>query len=270
MRELALGILRAAQDRSVHLRYRLFYARPEHVWIASYPRSGNTWLRFLLYDVLVGPSDDPHRLRRTIPDLHRGLSAVRSMPARFIKTHYPYRSAYRKVVYLVRDPRCAIASAYERHLQGGGARDNLTLEEFVRREIEGRGPYGSWDRHVRSYFDSGLDGNHLLVVRYERMLEDPAGFLEHILEFSGISAPRQLVRLVAEAHLDRMLARRGVEPEGSYHHRARKLAEVQSRRGYDQLPAPLRQAIAGSEIGRLAAEMDLDDGFDMPGAGGAP
>ena len=30
---------------------------PKIVWVASYPKSGNTWLRFLLINLIFGPRD---------------------------------------------------------------------------------------------------------------------------------------------------------------------------------------------------------------------
>jgi hypothetical protein len=42
------------------------------VWLASYPRSGNTWLRFLLCSYFLGTTRDSLAMEGRIPNLHRG------------------------------------------------------------------------------------------------------------------------------------------------------------------------------------------------------
>lgn len=123
-------------------------------WLASYPKSGNTWLRFLLESLLDGgaPVDiNDHRMRSgvaraadleelfgieaselteaevtaAIPDFHRAVAADADRPLIFRKTHDRYwRTAAgepafpgdvsRGAVYIVRDPR-DIAVSYAHH-----------------------------------------------------------------------------------------------------------------------------------------------------------
>ena len=40
------------------------------IWLASYPKSGNTWLRFLLYNYLFGEVRRSGDIARRIPDIH--------------------------------------------------------------------------------------------------------------------------------------------------------------------------------------------------------
>jgi hypothetical protein len=249
MRDLLMPLLWGVRERSLHALYRQFHARPWHVFLASYPRSGNTWLRFMLHDVLLGPSQEKHRLRRSIPDMHRGLRAIRAMPTCFIKTHYRWRAAYAKVVYLMRDPVACIGSAAGHRRSGGG---RAAPAAFVRREIAGRGPYGRWDLHVRSYLESGLDAEHLLVIRYEDLVLDPAGGLESILRFCGLAVEPESIRRVAEAHTDAMLARHGAAVCGGYQEKSRRLHGLQTRRSRGALDAPLVAVIADSPLGEFA------------------
>lgn len=44
------------------------------VWLASYPRSGNTWIRFLLYNLLFGTPESVSDVEGVIPDIHFLLS----------------------------------------------------------------------------------------------------------------------------------------------------------------------------------------------------
>ena len=39
-------------------------------WLASYPKSGNTWLRFLLYSYYYGSVTVSAQVAERIPDIH--------------------------------------------------------------------------------------------------------------------------------------------------------------------------------------------------------
>jgi hypothetical protein len=60
------------------------------VWIASYPKSGNTWLRFLACNLVFGPVDSAARLAQLAPDVHElnGACEIHS-PRVLMKTHFP-------------------------------------------------------------------------------------------------------------------------------------------------------------------------------------
>ena len=77
------------------------------VFIASYPRGGSTWTRFVLYELLSGESSSFDNVNRGIPEIGIHWHAKPLLPGegRLIKTHEPYRSEYRRAIYLVRDMR---------------------------------------------------------------------------------------------------------------------------------------------------------------------
>src|ERR1700733_1261230 len=64
------------------------------VWIASYPKSGNTWVRFLACNLLYGRQDSAEALRAWVPDMHGSAPAIaNSANARRVKTHYAFGAA---------------------------------------------------------------------------------------------------------------------------------------------------------------------------------
>ena len=89
---------------------------PDDVFIVSYPRSGNTWMRFLVGELVFQKEIDFHNLRELIPDIyiygctHSFLESLNR--PRYIKSHEPYDPRYPKVIYLVRDPRDVAISYY--------------------------------------------------------------------------------------------------------------------------------------------------------------
>lgn len=227
MRGFLLGILHPLVEHTRHARYRLLHAKPDHVWLASFPRSGSTWLRRMLHDILIAPRLAAPPMREGIPDLHKSMARIGRMPERFIKTHYRFHPCYRRVVLLVRHPLGCLPS-YARYV---GA---PSLDEFVPRSLAGHGPYGSWAEHARSYLDSGLDERHLLVIRYEDLLADAAEAVHRVLSFSGASASAGLVRAVADRH------RRG---SATRH----------------EIPPAVRDTILGSDAGVVAARLGYGD-----------
>ena len=85
---------------------------PKIVWVASYPKSGNTWLRFLLINLIFGPRDSTADFETLLPDIHEGIDLAKfaDRPRLFVKSHF--RLAYdipcfrrtEAFIYLVRHP----------------------------------------------------------------------------------------------------------------------------------------------------------------------
>src|SRR6185437_14410726 len=141
---------------------------PKDAGIGSYPRSGSTWLRFVLYECLVGQSADFEVVDKTLPGLgaHRDAPGVLRNGGRLIHTHERLRPPGSTAVYLVRDPRAVVLSEYRfnqrRQIPVG------TLDEFVRQFIKGRtSPHGSWATCVMYWKSLPRDATHIEFVKYE-------------------------------------------------------------------------------------------------------
>jgi hypothetical protein len=160
---------------------------PEDAFLASYPRSGVTWLRFVLCEALTGRSAEFGSVRRETPYIGRHHKASRLLgdKGRLIRTHETFTDGDRKVVYLVRDPRSVVTSEHSwqqrRRLAPGG------MSRFLPDFLSGRSnPWGSWEHHVRAWLDSVAARNHhLRLVRFEDLRADTAKVVEGILLFLG-------------------------------------------------------------------------------------
>jgi Sulfotransferase domain len=160
-------------------------------WLASYPRSGNTWLRFLLFELVTGRTAEFGEIdARDSPTGQLGdqrhMPPVLAGGGRLIKTHELYRPQYRRAVYLVRDPRDVVTSE-QRFLRWRGygrGRDPDFVEAFLRGAVSG---FGSWRRHVVSWLDSApAAGAEVLLVRYEDLRTEPGSWLGKIVAFLGL------------------------------------------------------------------------------------
>ena len=187
--------------------YRHRGLRSEDAWVASYPRSGSTWLRFLLMEILAGQSSEFGRVDAVIPDVGRHPEAPALVPGsgRLIKTHQPYRRECRKAVLLVRDLRDVVMSEYAYQRALGWAEGGL--EEYLPRFLKGKvNPFGSWQGHAESWMDSPLVGRGgLLLVRFEDLRRNTAETLCEIIEFYGLVPDDKKIETAIENNsLDRM------------------------------------------------------------------
>ena len=86
------------------------------VFFASFERSGNTWLRFVLYEVLTNSTAGFLNVNQVLPELATHENAEHVLPngGRFIKTHHQYRPEYKRAIYLMRDLRDVMLSNWAR------------------------------------------------------------------------------------------------------------------------------------------------------------
>src|SRR5438552_2701326 len=116
-------------------RHRGFQA--SDVFTASYPRSGSTWLRFILVELLAGQSSGFNSVNTASPDVGQHASGQPLLPGggRLIKTHELYRRSYKRAIYLARDPRDVMLSEYNYEKALGVIDDDFDafLDAFLRK-----------------------------------------------------------------------------------------------------------------------------------------
>ena len=174
--------------------------KPQDIFQASYPRSGSTWLRFILFQILQGEEAGFGKIDKCIPEIHqhRGVPPILPAGGRLIKTHEQYRKEYTRSVLLVRDVRDVILSSHARAVELGLAPlvSNGDFDSFMLSMLEGRAlQMGSWQEHTRTWLDSPLAKNgNLLVVRYEDLRNKPERALGQLLEFLGVTADSRVIR----------------------------------------------------------------------------
>jgi hypothetical protein len=181
----------------------------DDVWIVSYPKSGNTWTRFLIANLIAGgQAVGWSNIERLVPDIYLGRdSHYRTLPRpRYFKSHEAYRPEYRRVIFIVRDPRDVAVSHYHFVRKANMVPVEATIDDIMEPYIAGNfGPYGSWGENVGSWLGARRGTPDFLVVRYEDLLADTEGQLARIAE--SIKLPVQngdLRRAVENSRADRM------------------------------------------------------------------
>jgi hypothetical protein len=166
------------------------------IWLASYPRSGNTLLRVILKHCFGLSSQSVyHDSEFTDPELVAaiGHEAVGDDPSRFlarartdgrrlyVKTHELPPAQHWPVIYVVRDGRSATVSHlhYLRQVLG----HQVTFADVLAGRM---GPL--WSHHVRAW---ALEPRaNRLVVRYEKLAAADEESLRAISDFIGVPVAR--------------------------------------------------------------------------------
>lgn len=173
------------------VRWRYRGLRPADVLLVSYPKSGSTWLRFLLAHALTAEGADFDSVRDTVPRVgrHRRAHPLLDDGGRVLRTHEPVEPFLarpgQRIIYLVRDGR-DVALSYLAHQRRYGTFAGGTSEfvgRFLRGEVDN---YGPWHEHVLAAVElQRLRRADVLQVRYEDLRQDTVAALQRVLTFCG-------------------------------------------------------------------------------------
>jgi hypothetical protein len=182
---------------------------PDDVFLVSYPKSGNTWLRFLVSN-LANPQEPTtfSNIEEKVPSIYvnHDRQLRRLSRPRILKSHESFVSRYQKVIYIVRDPRDVCVSYYHYLVKYRVLPQGYPLGQFVPRFIADEFEhYGAWGDHVLSWLAMRGRQSNFLLLRYEDLLDDPEFQLARVAHFLKIHATYgNLVRAVYLSSADRM------------------------------------------------------------------
>ena len=143
------------------------------IWLVSYPRSGNTFFRNILYYVygLESQALNLEKKQTIIPTDNHGLGPI-------VKTHLlPHQVPIKEgdtVVYLVRDGRDSVISrAYrKKHMLNKYSSFSVNLINFISRQKN------SWSKHVETWSKFST-----IIIHFEDLIQEPLAQVERLQEF---------------------------------------------------------------------------------------
>jgi len=199
MKRLIAGTKRAF---GLHRPGRNLLVFPDDTFLASYPKSGNTWTRFLIAN-LAFPNSSPDwgNIDRLIPgpEVMSKRDLARMARPRILRTHDCFDPRYKRVIYVVRDPRDVAISQYHHHRKRRVMDDDFPFENFIRRFLAGETcEHGSWKENAGSWLAARSGDPAFLLLRYEDLLVDTAAELSKAASFLGIAATAQQIAHAVE------------------------------------------------------------------------
>lgn len=161
-------------------------------YVVSYPKSGATWFRFLMYVLFHQKMDNSLDVQNFYPELpnqakkvDEALEAGRPV---FIKTHQaynqdlPYFDKCTTIIYLSRNPLDCMLSKLD-HYKYEGIKwveedngPNKFYDDFIKEanqspEETSDKLHGGWNFHVKSWFNSQHNVD-LVHIKYEDLVKD--------------------------------------------------------------------------------------------------
>ena len=167
------------------------------IWLASYPRSGNTFFRIVLKELFnlhtYSIYNDPLEKKLGLAPIVGHINLAKNLGqlendrnVSFVKTHeYPVDS--NSSIYLIRDGRDATVSwanyIYNFERKGSlwllkKALGTCTPAKIMKELIINDRPYGSWGEHLGSWGEhvaewTGAHGGNTIIVRFEDFIKTP-------------------------------------------------------------------------------------------------
>ena len=169
--------------------------RPDECFLASYPRSGNTWLRFIVASLLAPNEEISFRnIDRFVPTPECTIFDIERMASpRLIKTHWPYFDLFPRFIYVIRDPRDVFISYYHyARINGWFAGDLESFSSF-------RSVYGGWKEHVsRGLEHAAKHPDNVLLLKYEEILSRPLAEIQRLDRFLGLNSSDKEIEAALE------------------------------------------------------------------------
>lgn len=189
-------------------------------WIASYPKSGNTWMRFLAANLLFGPQESASALVRLVPDLHEmGPGPTAPSEPTLIKTHFacspalPMVACTSAALYIVRHPADVMVSNFHYARRSGSLASDAEaawsryVDEFIAHRGDPRWlrlGMGSWEQNVASWLRPDLPFR-VVLVRYEDLLANPSAAARELASLVRPAATaEEIEQAIAGASFQRM------------------------------------------------------------------
>ena len=195
---------------SIHIRLGImqqlteFRGRSSDVIVASFPKSGTTWLQEIVWRVTHHTemtdgkgSGVPLEFRfpllevRSNDEFLKMASLVNMPDSRFIKTHQHYHmlpesilTSGAKMLYVSRDARDVCVSFYHFSMMSKMYHYRGTFAEFRDSFMRDAVTFGPYREHVKGYLEHS---DTVLCLTYEQMHQDRASVVREVAEFLDVA-----------------------------------------------------------------------------------
>lgn len=184
---------------------------PDDTFIVSYPKSGNTWFRFLVANLiyLERQSVTFSNIEKLVPDIYVNTQEelLSISTPRFIKSHEYFDPRYPKVIYIVRDPRDVAVSYYHHLIKECQINEDYSIDSWIKPFVAGEfnPQFGTWAENVGSWLGARKDKDDFLLISYEELLNNSLKTMQIVASFLGLATDEnQLKQVIELSSADRM------------------------------------------------------------------
>ncbi|MBU1008898.1 MAG: glycosyltransferase [Bacteroidetes bacterium] len=152
------------------------------IWLASFPRSGNTFFRNILYEVYGLKSSTYHQDADYFLD--KDYAAFPCVKTHLLPSQLVPADPDIKAVYIIRDGRDTMVSLahHRKDIVAPGSDFHENLKAAI---IAEKGSFfGGWSRNVLEWIDRAD-----IIIRYEDLLADPLACAERLRAIMHLPAP---------------------------------------------------------------------------------
>jgi hypothetical protein len=197
-----------------------FQVQDEDIFVASFPKSGTTWLQQVVYLLYHPDNPDSELMEWKFPYLEHAYPGIKEIKnrkgkRRLIKTHLPYdllpdqiKEKKAKIIYIHRDAKDVIVSYYFFARMLTFINYVGSLKEFAWQVMLNKVPYAPYFGHLNNYLALAQNQPKKgLAVSYEEMKKDPEKVIEEIATFLEVPlTPEWKETVVTETSFEFMKA----------------------------------------------------------------
>ncbi|MDF1672840.1 MAG: sulfotransferase domain-containing protein [Vicingaceae bacterium] len=157
----------------------------DDIFLVSFPKSGNTWLRFIIANLISDEEISFENIDQYVPDLYISHKIVNSKKERrILKSHNTYFRYYPKTIYIYRDYRDVLVSYYL--YQSALNKFKGTIQEFITSDALNK-PFKSWKNHITSALNyQKTCPENILLISYEELSLNPEKIVNKLINFCEI------------------------------------------------------------------------------------
>ncbi|XP_036384064.1 amine sulfotransferase-like [Megalops cyprinoides] len=185
-----------------------FVIRDDDIFVVTYPKSGTTWMQYIL-TLLCHNEDLKEETHKRMIDVVpwfevKQRTDLNEMPSpRTFLTHLPTSLVPQglrhrgKVIYVVRNPKDVAISYFHFHNIVKLLPDQKNLDQFLDDFLEGKVFAGSWFAHINDWYNH-KDEFNLLFLTFEEMKKDRRGAIMKISNFLGKTLDSKTLDTIVE------------------------------------------------------------------------
>ena len=178
--------------------------------LTSYPKSGNTWLRFIIYEIYFNVEDNNYNSKNVeifVPDFHKLIKnnklildeRLRNKKV-FLKTHYDFSKMQNlnidKLILLLRNPLDVLSSIINYYDIKNEKLENV-VNEFAKyhtlMNLKKNLNFPSYSEHLQSWVNSN---KNILIINYDDLLKNFKKTVKELGIFLGESLDEKRIKII--------------------------------------------------------------------------